>query len=105
MFPQSIPAQDRTTSLTPRSAWRVRRVQALAGYRLWVEFQDGTAGEVHLSRLIHSADAGVFAALSAPALFGQVDLLHGVVTWPGELDLAPDAMYAAIKADGVWVPG
>ncbi len=105
MFPQSIPAQDRSASLTPKSAWRVRRVQALADYRLWVEFQDGTAGEVHLFRLIHSADAGVFAALSDPALFGQVELLHGAVTWPGEIDLAPDAMYTAIKTDGVWCPG
>jgi len=25
------------------------------------------------------------------------------VTWPGEIDLAPDAMYEGIKATGVWV--
>ena len=27
----------------------------------------------------------------------------GAVAWPGNLDLAPDAMYAAIKARGEWV--
>jgi len=27
----------------------------------------------------------------------------GAVTWPGELDLAPDAMYDEIKANGRWV--
>jgi len=27
----------------------------------------------------------------------------GAVTWPGELDLAPDAMHAAIRRTGVWV--
>jgi hypothetical protein len=25
------------------------------------------------------------------------------VTWPGELDLAPDAMHAAILAHGEWL--
>lgn len=25
------------------------------------------------------------------------------VTWPGELDLAPDAMYEHIKASGEWL--
>ena len=28
---------------------------------------------------------------------------HGVVTWPGELDLAPDAMHTEIKKHGSWV--
>ena len=27
---------------------------------------------------------------------------HGAVTWPGELDLAPDAMYREIKKNGFW---
>jgi len=26
----------------------------------------------------------------------------GVVTWPGNLDLAPEAMYDAIRAHGRW---
>lgn len=103
MHPQSAATQDCPASLTPRSAWRIGQVRALSDYRLWVEFRDGTSGEVHLMRLIHSADAGVFAVLSDPSVFSQVSLLHGAVTWPGEIDLAPDAMYAAIKADGVWV--
>jgi hypothetical protein len=28
---------------------------------------------------------------------------HGAVTWPGEIDLAPDAMYAEIKRGGHWI--
>jgi hypothetical protein len=28
--------------------------------------------------------------------------MYGAVTWPGEIDLAPDAMYAAIAAEGKW---
>ena len=49
-----------------------------------------------------SFDRGL-RALKNPTLFNQVFIEHGAVTWPGDLDLAPDAMYAAIKADGEWV--
>jgi hypothetical protein len=27
----------------------------------------------------------------------------GAVTWPGDIDLAPDAMYREIKRSGEWV--
>jgi len=57
---------------------------------------------VDLSGLVHSAQAGVFAALADPALFAQVKLCYGAVAWPGELDLAPDAMHVAIKKHGEW---
>jgi len=57
---------------------------------------------VDLSRLVHSPQAGVFAALADPSMFAQVRLDYGAVAWPGELDLAPDAMYAAIQKNRVW---
>jgi hypothetical protein len=46
----------------------------------------------------------VFAALRDPALFAQVRVECGVVTWPGGLGLAPDAMHEAIRQRGEWVP-
>jgi hypothetical protein len=55
-----------------------------------------------MSGLVHSAKAGVFAPLADPSLFAQVTLEYGAVTWPGELDLAPDAMHAAIQKHRVW---
>lgn len=49
----------------------------------------------------------MFAKLSDPSadpsVFAQVDVELGVVTWPGEVDLAPDAMYREIKASGEWL--
>jgi len=77
--------------------WRVAAVEALPGFRLDVRFGDGTEGTVDLKALIHSPDAGVFASLADPALFAQAYIEYGAVTWPGEIDLAPDAMYAEIK--------
>lgn len=56
-----------------------------------------------MSRLIFSDKAGVFAALRDPTLFAQAHFEIGVVTWPGEIDLAPDAMYKEIRQHGKWV--
>lgn len=106
MQSQAVTQEDRTTSITPvirpSMPWRVREVTALGGYRLSVSFVDGLSGTVDMSALIVSPEAGVFASLSDHALFDQVYVEHGAITWPGDLDLAPDAMYAAIKEHGEW---
>ena len=83
--------------------WYVTQVDVLPGYRLLVEFVDGAKGEVDASRLILAPSAGVFAVLRDPARFAEARADDGVVTWPGELDLAPDAMCDQIKKDGHWV--
>jgi len=67
-----------------------------------VRFLDGTSGEVFLKRLVFSEHAGVFAVLRDVELFRQVGLEYGAVTWPGDIDLAPDAMYEEIKHNGKW---
>lgn len=67
---------------------------------LHVEFADGTQGEV---RFMPSHFTGVFEALKNPEFFSQARIEHGAVTWPGELDLAPDAMYDAVKHSGIWL--
>lgn len=91
-----------TGGIAPRSPWRVTAVEALPEFRLRVAFADGLTGTVDLSRLVHSPEAGVFAALADPALFAQVTLDYGAVSWPGDLDLAPDAMHAAIQEHREW---
>jgi hypothetical protein len=106
MQSQAVAQEDRTASVTPAirptMPWRVREVAALRDYRLSVRFVDGLSGTVDMSVLITSPEAGVFASLSDHTLFDQVYVEHGAVTWPGDLDLAPDAMYAAIKEHGDW---
>jgi len=88
--------------VTPRSPWRVTEVEALTNLRLRVAFADGVQGFVDLSGLVSSPGAGVFASLANPSLFRQARIEYGVVTWPGELDLAPDAMHDAIRQHGEW---
>jgi hypothetical protein len=96
------PSASLTAEAAPCSPWRVTAVEALPGFRLRVAFADGLTGTVNMSRMVHSPKAGVFAALADPSLFAKVRLDYGAVTWPGELDLAPDAMHAAIQEHKEW---
>jgi hypothetical protein len=75
-------------------------VEVLPERRLAVQFADGLSGEVAIR---DSHLFGVFAALKDPALFKQVHCAEGFVAWPGDIDLAPDAIYEAIKARGICV--
>lgn len=73
--------------------WDVVEVKPQPGYRLFVRFKDGLAGSVQL----HSEQlTGALAPLLDERFFEQVFIDCGAVAWPGEIDLAPDAMYAEI---------
>ena len=65
-----------------------------------VRFADGLAGRVVL-RPSHLY--GVFERLRDPEFFGRLAVTDGFVSWPNEIDLAPDAMYDAIRLQGAWV--
>lgn len=80
--------------------WDVVEVEVTGDLALWVRFADGLTGQV---RFQPSHLTGVFAALKERAFFVQVFVDHGAVAWPGDIDLAPDAMYQAIKSQGEWV--
>ena len=107
MHSQRVPQEDRAAEVTPpvrpSRPWRVRTVTPLSEYRLSVEFMDGLTGIVDLRDLITSPKAGVFASLRDRAVFDQVQVEYGAVTWPGGIDLAPDAMYDEIQHNGHWV--
>tara|TARA_R110002020_G_scaffold371615_2_gene583189 strand:- start:1819 stop:2082 length:264 start_codon:yes stop_codon:yes gene_type:complete len=84
--------------------WHVIAVRPAPDYTLEVEFADGVRGTVRMAGMIKADDAGVFAALRDIAIFMQAFIsAYGAVTWPGELDLAPDAMYDELRAKGEWV--
>jgi hypothetical protein len=80
--------------------WHVTSVEPREGHRLFVSFADGLAGEVEMEALVTRVDAGVFEALREPRRFQAASIEHGAVSWPGGIDLAPDALHAAIKAEG-----
>jgi hypothetical protein len=80
--------------------WDVIEARVLEPGRLEVKFADGLQGTV---RFADTAYRGVFAKLRDPAEFGKLYVNHYFVTWPGELDLAPDAMHHHIAQSGEWV--
>lgn len=73
---------------------RIISFKVLDGYRVWLQFDDGVEGTVDLSRLVGQ---GVFAAWGDYAFFRRAFLAsQGALTWPGELDLCPDALYLEV---------
>jgi len=71
---------------------------ALSDFRLHVTFRDGLQGIVDMSALVRSPGAGVFAALADLEIFSQARIEFGAPTWPGEIDIAPDAIHDAIAS-------
>lgn len=80
--------------------WDVTAVKPIEYLTLKVTFNDGLEGTVHFKP---SHLTGVFESLKDKNYFDKVYINHGAVTWPGELDLAPDAMHTEIKKNGSWV--
>ncbi|MCM2258607.1 MAG: DUF2442 domain-containing protein [Vicinamibacteria bacterium] len=93
-----------TPAIRPAAPWRVEVVEALPDFRLRVRFVDGTAGLVLMETFLRSPSTTgtVFEPLRDASRFAQAMCLDGAVTWPGGLDLAPDAMYDAIRTRGEW---
>ena len=83
--------------------WDIKAAEITGPWRLRVVFNDGLQGDVDLEAFVHAEDAGVFEALRDPAFFAQAFLQFGALSWPGDLDLAPDAMHEEIGRTGRFV--
>lgn len=80
--------------------WDVVAIKPSDDLGLFVRFADGLTDQVRFTR---KHLTGVFEPLKDSAFFNQVHVNQGAVTWPGQIDLAPDAMYREIKENGVSV--
>ncbi len=77
--------------------WDVTQVRVVNDCTLHVSFRDGIAGLVHFDATFFS---GVFEPLRNSVQFRTAQVVDGYVTWPSSnVDLAPDAMHDAIKAN------
>src|SRR5580700_6119787 len=83
--------------------WDVVEVKPEPHYCLFVRFKDGVAGRLQLRPVELT---GALSPLRDEQFFRQVFIDYGAVAWPGEIDLAPDAMYVQIagKRDGFNTP-
>lgn len=80
--------------------WDVVEAYVVEHGCIHVKFADGLEGNV---RFQPSAYRGVFEKLRDPLEFDKMRINSYFVTWPGELDLAPDAMHHHIQQNGEWV--
>lgn len=103
MYHRSSTEEDITPQIVCKAPWRVTQVKPLDNFMFAVEFVDGVKGHVMMKNLIVNPKSGVFTKLKDTKIFNQIFVEYGVVTWPGEIDLAPDAMHDEIKKNGQWV--
>ena len=73
----------------------ITRIKYLNPYVYFVEFDDGTRGEVDLSYLLTKGP--IFRSLKNIKLFGSARIEGGTITWPNGADLAPETLYEAIQ--------
>ncbi|RMF87756.1 MAG: DUF2442 domain-containing protein [Nitrospirae bacterium] len=64
-------------------------------YVVWVQFNDGTAGEVDLSGEL---DGPVFGPLRDPERFKAFRVAHHTLTWENGADFAPEFLYERVRA-------
>ncbi len=76
--------------------WDVIEVVPKPDYCLFVRFKNGLQGLVQLRR---ERLTGALEPLRDERFFEQVVIDGGAVAWPGEIDLAPDAMYTEVSRE------
>jgi hypothetical protein len=78
--------------------YEAKSVKYIRNYILEIVFIDETKGTVDLSE--YSKRGGVFSPFADIEFFKKVSINpnFGVLTWPGEIDIAPETIYA--KATG-----
>ncbi len=81
--------------MEPSIAPEMVAVIARPEHTVRIVFADGEVRDVDITPLL---DTPAFSPLRDPALFEQVkiDEQTGAIVWPGDVDLDPDVIYAAL---------
>jgi len=79
----------------------ITEVEVVGRYGLRLRFEDGTVGEIDVSKLVDFR--GVFSPLADESEFARVQVNRelGTVTWPCGADLDPDVLYAAVRGERI----
>jgi hypothetical protein len=81
--------------MEPAIAPEMVAVIARPAHTVRIVFADGEVRDVDITPLL---DTPAFMSLRDPAVFEQVkvDERTGTIAWPGDIDLDPDVIYAAL---------
>ena len=70
-----------------------------AGFRIWLRYSDGVAGEVDLSDL---AGRGIFESWLDRSFFEKVHVSrYGSIAWSDDVELCEDALYLRLTGKSV----
>ncbi|MHC4444899.1 MAG: DUF2442 domain-containing protein [Planctomycetota bacterium] len=74
----------------------VAKAKYMEGYRIWIEFNDGTSGTVDLSDALWGP---MFEPLKDIELFKNFTVSEVVhtITWENDADLAPEYLYEKLS--------
>ena len=75
-------------------------VRPLGGYKLEIEFSDGTIGVRDFVSITQKAGS-MALRLKDPAFFSRVFIDDGALTWPNGYDWDPIALHDEMKAEGL----
>lgn len=73
----------------------VTSARYVEGHRVWVEFNDGSAGEIDLSG---SLSGPIFEPLQDPQYFRGFCLEGHTLAWPNGADFAPEYLHNLVKS-------
>ncbi|SRR5579862_9890682 len=77
----------------------VRKLRAQGGYKLWVQFSDGSEGVHDFASMIEEGGEMV-EPLRDEEFFARVHVEYGVPTWPNGFDVDAIALHMKMEADG-----
>ena len=60
------------------------------GFNIHVSFADGSSGVFDFAPYL---DYPCYAPLRERSLFEKVSAAHGTLSWPGEIDISPEAVW------------
>jgi hypothetical protein len=72
--------------------WDIVDFSLLDGYKIRLTFKTGETGVVDLSS--YTFRGGVFSRFADMEYFRRVHIESGVLTWPDEVDIAPETIYS-----------
>jgi len=75
-----------------RTYQRAVKASSAGGWRIAVTFENGTQGVFDFAPFL---DYPCYRPLKSPGIFECVRAHHGTLMWPGEIDIAPEAVWNA----------
>ena len=79
---------------------QVKKADYLHGYKLHIQFNDGTEGDVNLKKTIFEDNRIIFKELREVNKFRKFKIALNTVCWFNKLDLAPEYIKAKMAEQG-----